>query len=104
VNWDTDIPVISWRDAEKNYNQYVIVKGTIVDTYNSGDVCFLHFHSEWQSLFSVVIFACDIPGFPVIPDVYYQGKTVYIIGVIQEYKGSPEIIVKTPDQIRILGE
>jgi micrococcal nuclease len=103
VNWDSDIPVISWRDAGKYYNQYVIVKGTIVDTYNSGDVCFLHFHTEWQSHFSVVIFACDIPGFPVTPDVYYQGKTVYIIGVMQEYKGSPEIIVKTPDQIRIWG-
>jgi micrococcal nuclease len=104
VNWDSDIPIIDWRDAGKYYNQYVIVKGTIVDTYNSGDVCFLHFHSDWQSHFSVVIFACDIPGFPVTPDVYYQGKTVHIIGVIQEYKSSPEIIVKTPGQIRILGE
>ena len=56
----------------------------------------------WQSHFSVVIFACDLPGFPESPDVYYHGKTVHIIGVIQEYKGSPEIIVKTPDQIRIL--
>jgi micrococcal nuclease len=104
VDWDSDIPVISWRNAGKYYNQYVIVKGTIVDTYNSGDVCFLHFHTEWQSHFSVVIFACDIPGFPESPDVYYRGKTVHIIGVIQEYKGSPEIIVKTPDQIRILEE
>ncbi|MGD2250613.1 MAG: thermonuclease family protein [Candidatus Methanofastidiosia archaeon] len=103
VDWN-DIPVISWRDAGKYVTQYVIVKGTIVDTYNSGDVCFLHFHTEWQSHFSVVIFACDIPGFPVTPDVYYRGKTVNIIGVIQEYKGTPEIIVKTPDQIRILGE
>jgi micrococcal nuclease len=103
VDWN-DIPVISWRDAGKYVNQYVIVKGTIVDTYNSGDVCFLHFHTEWQSHFSVVIFACDIPGFSVIPDMYYRGKTVYIIGVIQEYKGTPEIIVKTPDQIRIMGE
>jgi micrococcal nuclease len=104
VNWDSDIPVIDWRDAGKYLNQYVIVKGTIVDTYNSGGVCFLHFHSEWQSHFSVVIFACDILGFPESPDMYYQGKTVYIIGIIQEYKDSPEIIVKTPDQIRILGE
>jgi DNA/RNA endonuclease YhcR with UshA esterase domain len=52
----------------------------------------------------VVIFACDIPEFPVTPDVYYHGKTVNIIGIIQEYKGTPEIIVKTPDQIRILRE
>jgi hypothetical protein len=103
VDWN-DIPVISWENAGKYVTQYVIVKGTIVNTYNSGDVCFLHFHSEWQSHFSVVIFACDIPGFPVTPEMYYQGKTVHIIGVIQEYKGTPEIIVKTPDQIRISRE
>ncbi|MBU7046085.1 MAG: thermonuclease family protein [Theionarchaea archaeon] len=32
-----------------------------------------------------------------------RSKTVYIIGIIREYKGSPEIIVKTPGQIRILN-
>jgi micrococcal nuclease len=85
VDWDDDIPVISWKDAGKYVNQYVIVKGTIVDTYNSGDVCFLHFHTEWQSNFSVVIFACDFLNFPGSPEMYYHGKTVYIIGVIQEY-------------------
>ncbi|MBU7045089.1 MAG: thermonuclease family protein [Theionarchaea archaeon] len=36
VDWNTDIPVIAWRDADRYYNQYVIVEGTIVSTYNSG--------------------------------------------------------------------
>jgi micrococcal nuclease len=63
VNWDSDIPVIDWRDAAKYLNQYVIVKGTIVNTYNSGDVCFLHFHTQWRTHFSVVIFACDFLNF-----------------------------------------
>jgi micrococcal nuclease len=104
VDWDTDIPVIDWKNSEKYINQHVIVKGTIVDTYNSGEVCFLHFHSDQKSHFTVVIFACDFLNFPITPDVYYRGKKVAIIGVIQEYKGSPEIIVKTPDQIRISGK
>jgi micrococcal nuclease len=101
VDWGDDIPVINWRDAAKYLNQYVIVTGTIVDTYTSGGACFLNFHSDQNACFTVVIFACDIPGFLESPDVYYHGKTVYIIGVIQEYKGIPEIIVKTPAQIRI---
>jgi micrococcal nuclease len=104
VDWDENIPVINWESAEKYVNQYVIVKGTIVDTYNSGGACFLNFHTEWQSHLTVVIFACDFLGFPESPEEYYRGKTVSIIGLIQEYKGTPEIIVKTPDQIRISGK
>ncbi|MBU7009679.1 MAG: hypothetical protein HXS46_03250, partial [Theionarchaea archaeon] len=53
--------------------------------------------------FAAVIFACDFPGFPKVPEVYYLGKKVQIIGIIKEYNGSPEIIVKTPDQIKIIG-
>jgi DNA/RNA endonuclease YhcR with UshA esterase domain len=99
--WRDDIPVIDWKDADKYYNQYVIIEGTIVDIYNSGNVCFLNFDTNYQ-YFTAVIFASDFPGFPFIPEVFYLGKTVYIIGIIKEYNGSPEIIVKTPQQIRII--
>ena len=102
IDWDTDIPVITWSEADNYCNQYVIIEGTIINTYNSGRVCFLNFHPDYQ-YFTAVIFACDIPGFPYPPDTYYLGKKVQIIGIIREYKGSPEIIVKTPDQIRILS-
>ena len=101
VNWDSDFPIIAWSDADKYYGQYVIVEGTIVDTYNSKNVCFLNFHANHY--FTAVIFACDFPGFPEAPEVYYLGKKVQIIGIIKKYKESPEIIVKTPDQIRIIG-
>jgi micrococcal nuclease len=102
IDWDTDIPVISWDTADEYYNQYVIIEGTIINTYNSGIVCFLNFHTDYQYC-TAVIFACDIPGFPYPPDTYYLGRKVHIIGIIREYRGFPEIIVKTPDQIRILN-
>jgi micrococcal nuclease len=102
LRWGEDIPVIDWSEADKYYNQYVIVEGTIVDTFNSGNVCFLNF--DKNQYFTAVIFASDFPGFPFIPEGFYLGKTVQIIGIIKEYKGSPEIIVKTPQQIRILSQ
>jgi micrococcal nuclease len=102
LRWGEGIPIIDWKDAHKYYNQYVIVEGTIIDTYNSGTVCFLNFHTDYK-YFTAVIFASDFLGFPFIPEDFYLGKTVQIIGIIKEYNGSPEIIVKTPDQIRILA-
>ncbi|MBU7048081.1 MAG: hypothetical protein HXS54_16730 [Theionarchaea archaeon] len=71
-------------------------------TYNSGIVCFLNFDTDYQ-YFTAVIFATDFPGFPVPPEVFYLHKKVYIIGIIKEYNGSPEIIVKTPNQIKTIS-
>jgi endonuclease YncB( thermonuclease family) len=102
LGWEEDIPVIDWKDAENSFNQYVIVEGIIVDTYNSGAVCFLNF--DTNQFFTAVIFASDFPGFPVSPESFYLGKTVQIIGIIKEYRRSPEIIVKTPQQIRIISQ
>ena len=102
LNWEEDILIIDWKDADKYYGQYVIVEGTIVDTYNSGKACFLNFDPDWQQYFTAVIFACDFPSFPESPENYYLDKKVQIIGIIKEYEGSPEIIVKTPDQIKII--
>jgi micrococcal nuclease len=102
INWDANLPVIDWLEADQYYNHYVIIEGIIVDTYNSGIVCFLNFHTDYQ-YFTAVIFACDFPGFPYTPDTYYLGRKVQIIGIIREYRGSPEIIVKTPDQIKIIS-
>ncbi|MBU7046092.1 MAG: thermonuclease family protein [Theionarchaea archaeon] len=102
LRWGDNIPIIDWSDAHNYYNQYVIVEGIIVNTFNSGIVCFLNFHTDYQ-YFTAVIFASDFLGFPFIPEVFYLYKKVYIIGIIKEYNGSPEIIVKTPGQIKILG-
>ena len=101
LNWD-GLPVIDWSDADKYYNQYVIVEGTIVKTYDSGIVCFLNFHRNY-SYFTAVIFASDFPEFTMSPESFYSGKRVHVIGIIKMYKGSPEIIVKTPNQIRVLS-
>lgn len=102
IDWNSDIPVIDWSEAANYYGQYVIVEGIIVDTHNTGETCFLNFHSDWKQYFTVVIFACDFLNFPVQPEVYYLGKRVQVIGIIKKYKNSAEIIVKTSDQIRIL--
>ena len=102
VDWDSNLPFIDWAEADDYYNNYVIVEGIIVNTYNSGIVCFLNFHTDYQ-YFTAVIFACDLPGFPFPPDTYYLGKKVQIIGIIKQYRGSPEIIIKTPEQIKILN-
>jgi DNA/RNA endonuclease YhcR with UshA esterase domain len=93
--------VISWKDADKHYGEFCTVEGTVVATYNSGKACFLNFHKNWTRYFTVVIFAADFRKFPSSPEDYYKNKTIKVNGLIKEYKGKPEIVVKNPGQIQI---
>lgn len=96
------ISKISWRDADKHYGEYVTVEGTIVVTHNSGRACFLNFHPNYKRYFSAVIFASDFSRFPNDPENYYNNKKVRVSGYIKEYKGKPEIILRNPNQIKII--
>ena len=107
-NKTTDVSVkqskktISWQDADKYYGKLVNVEGRIIRTYNSGKACFLNFHSDYRRYFTAVIFKSDFDKFPPSPEEYYKGKKVQVTGAIKEYKGSPEIILNSPSQIKIL--
>ncbi|MGD2249732.1 MAG: thermonuclease family protein [Candidatus Methanofastidiosia archaeon] len=100
ITWDENIPVIFWEDAKNYYNQNVIIHGTVTRTYRSKEVIYLHFSSDKN--FKAVIFAFDFSQFPKSPHIYYQKQTVQILGIIQSHNDTPIIIVKTPEQIRIL--
>ena len=96
--------IISWKDAHNYYGQHVTVEGIIVASYNSGRACFLNFHQDYKRYFSAVIFAADFGKFPQAPEDFYLNKTVRITGLIKEYQGKPEIILKELSSIKIISE
>jgi len=100
---ETRTEVISWQDAAEHYGEYCTVEGTIVATHNSGKACFLNFHPNWKKYFTAVIFANRFSVFPTAPERYYQDKKVRVTGYIKEYQGKPEIIIESPEQIKILN-
>jgi DNA/RNA endonuclease YhcR with UshA esterase domain len=95
---------VRWDEADKYYGQTVTVTGKIVATHNSGKACFLNFHQNYTKYFSAVIFASDFSKFPPNPENYYLNKDVKVTGLVREYQGKPEIILKEPSQIAIVGE
>jgi DNA/RNA endonuclease YhcR with UshA esterase domain len=96
--------VVPWQEAGDYIGQEVTVGGTVVRTYNSGKAAFLNFDKDWRGKFSVVIFASDFDNFPQPPHKMYLNKTILVTGKVKEYKGAPEIIVESPEQIEIVGE
>lgn len=97
-----EIEVISWEDAAQYYGQMVTVEGTIVLTKNTGKVVFLDFSPHWQVDLKVVIFPEDAAKFPSPPEEMFLNKKIRVTGLIEEYKGAPEIIVRDPSQIGIV--
>ena len=98
----TETKVISWKDADKYYGKVMSVKGTVVNTYNSGKACFLNFHQNWKMYFTAVIFRSDFSKFPENPEILYKNKKVRVTGLVKEYQGKPEVILKNPSQIEIV--
>jgi len=92
---------VRWDEADKYYGQTVTVTGKIVAAHNSGKACFLNFHQNWKKYFTAVIFTSDFYKFPANPEEYYLNREVKITGLVKEYQGKPEIILKDRFQIEI---
>ncbi len=109
-DWKHAVPVnpnppprnaISPADALRYVGKVVTVEGKVVHTYDTGKVTFLDFTRDKKGL-SVVIFARDYGKFPAPPASYYHNRHIRVRGKIRLYKGAPEIIVHSPDEIEII--
>lgn len=94
--------VISWLNTADYYGKIKTVEGKVVVANNTGKVCFLNFNKDWKNYFTAVIFSSDFDKFPANPEEYYLNRKVRVTGLIKEFKGKPEIIVKSPSQIQIV--
>ncbi len=96
---------VSWKDAGKFASQIKTVEGVIEAVVRPDDkVTWLEFKAESKTDLQGKIFAVTYDHFPEGFDQLYKGKKVRIAGKIGVYKGQPEIIIRKPAQIRIVGE
>jgi len=109
------LDIINWEEAGSYIGQRKVVEGIIVGTHYAADTkskpTFLDFHKPYEGYFKCVIWGYDrdkfIREFPPNPETYFLNKRVHATGLIQEYpKGSgvPEIILREPSQIKVVGE
>ncbi len=92
-------------NAAKNYiGKYETVIGTDSQVYHSrGGTCFLDIDGDYpDNTFTAVIFKSDVKKFKDIDE--YEGKEIEVKGKIKEYKGKPEIILKSKSQIKIIEQ
>jgi hypothetical protein len=95
----------NWADAASQEGSTATIKGPVVDaTYEpdvNGGPTFLDIGADYPdpSRFTVVIWQENRSNFTQAPEDLYSNATVCVTGAVQDYRGSPEIIVSSPDQI-----
>lgn len=92
---------ITPRDAASHVGEHSTVVGVVSQVSNSGKgTTFINFGGRFPNhVFYAVIFRKNGHKFP---SVYtYEGQTIAITGTIELYKGKPQIIVSSPDQVQV---
>lgn len=95
------VSTISTIEASVNIGKRVILIGYVADVVIRKKVIYLNFDNKYpKHTFTGVIFASDHNKFDDIK--IYKSKQVELTGLISEYRGKPQIIIKSPDQIKIV--
>lgn len=87
-------------EASEHVGQTARVRGTLVNAHMSANgTVFLDFCRQYRSCpFSAVIFADDAKQFGDLSK--FVGKEIIVSGKISSYQSRPEIILRSPDQIK----
>lgn len=94
------------RNLEKYLGKIITVRFYVVSTYDSGKVIYLDSPGDYKENFTAVIFKRDEENFlarGIRPELDYNRKLIEVIGKLREYNG-PEIILRVPEQIRVVEE
>jgi len=94
-------------EAQFHIGEYQVVKGYVASTHyaknSNGKPTFLNVGNPYPNQdFTIVIWGSDRSKFSQAPEYYYNHKTVLVEGVISQYRGVPQIIVKDESQIKIV--
>lgn len=93
---------VAWTEASDYLGQTITVKGTIVDTNNIGQICFLNYDPDWQDKFYIAIFKEAFELLPDPPEQHYLNRTLLVTGKVTLHKDRPQIEVRDVSQIEVV--
>ena len=92
---------ITSREVNAHIGDSLTIKGFVADVYVSEKVSYLNFENKFpKNIFSCAIFSSKAEAFGDLSK--YKSKEVEVTGKITTYKNKPQVILNSPDQIKIL--
>jgi hypothetical protein len=96
--------VVSPDKAATMAGRTCVVEGPVLGTQRAADGCRLSFTAPPSAGLTAVIFAINLHRWPADIEAMYRGKIVRVTGVVQTFRGTPELIVSDPSQIIVVGK
>lgn len=95
------VATVSALEAGDYLGKDLTVKGFVADVYENEKVAYLNFVEKYpKNAFTAVIFASRFSDFKDIHK--YEMKNVEVTGRVSSFKGKPQIILDSPNQIKIV--
>jgi hypothetical protein len=94
---------VAAADAQAELGRFAAVEFRVARTYDSGRVTFLNSHDPYAGFFYVAVFPDEYEAFPSPPARYFDGRCVLVQGRVERYEGTPQIVLRTADDIRVVG-
>lgn len=99
---------ISAAEAADHMGEERTVCGPVASTryvpWVRGEPTFLNFGRPYpHQVFTVVIWGSDRSRFDESPEERFRDRRVCVTGTIEPYRGKPEIVVRHPRQIEVVG-
>ena len=94
------------KKIEEQKDKEISVKGTVNEVFipKSGTIVIFNFGKDRKKCFKAVIFKGDFDKWDGGSEAIkkkYQGKTITVEGKVSIHENLPQIVVKTPSQIKI---
>lgn len=98
------IPTLTSAQAAAHVGSRAKVCGTVVDARHAiqskGQPTYLNFDKPYpHPAFTALIWGKDRDNFGMPPDIQFRGHIICITGKIETSHGTPQIVVRSPDQI-----
>jgi hypothetical protein len=97
-------PVIPWNAAPEHLGRRITIEGRVVHARREGSATVLEFVRGDPQAFTVKLIEPLFRRGPRDPEAHYQGKRVQATGVVQEFQGRAEMIVRDADKIVALED
>jgi hypothetical protein len=95
-------PSIAPNVAPLFIGEQVVVEGLVHGTERDGNVVRLRLGKSPRDV-TVALVLGLLTDFPEVPEEYYLGRTVRVAGVVESFRGKAEMVVRDPQNIRVVG-
>jgi hypothetical protein len=94
-------PTVSWRDAASRVGDVVSVEGDVARVGVTADTWTLEFAPDDPAAFRAVVLLGLLGRVPANPVRAYTGRRVRVTGLVQQFQGRPEIVVRGTARIAV---